>query len=285
MNPDYLLLGHFTCDVLPDGSTTLGGTSLYASLTADRLGQQVAVVSAPVELPPSWPTTISVAFHSSPTPPTFENRYTHHGREQILHAIAQPITIEAIPPAWRFAPIVHLGPVLGEIPEAFAHLFPQALLGVTPQGWMRVWDTLPGLIRYQPWRPSLALLRRIDVLILSIEDVKGDEALVVDYARHCRLVALTRGPFGATLFVHGEPVQIDAFPAVELDPTGAGDVFAAALLVRFYETNDPVGSAYFAACVAARSVEGMGPSCIPTRVEAEARWGIPRYMSRPEFKD
>lgn len=270
MKPDYLLLGHFTRDVLPDGTTAPGGTSLYASLTAYRLGLRVAVVSAPAELTADWPDAIAMAFHPSPTP-TFENRYTAHGRQQILHAASKPITVEDIPAAWRAAPVVHLGPILHETPERFVHLFPGALLGVTPQGWMRAWEPeLPSPISYQPWRPAPELLRRIDALVLSIEDVKGDESLVAGYARHCSLVALTRGTLGATLFVHGEPHQIDAFPATERDPTGAGDVFAAALLVRLHETRDPIAAARFAAYVAARSVEGACASRIPTRAEVEA---------------
>ena len=272
MTPDYLLLGHFTRDVLPDGALAPGGTSLYAALTAHRLGQRVAVVSAPAELPADWPPAIAVAFHPSPAPPTFENQYTPQGRRQILHAASEPITLDDIPVAWRAAPIVHLGPVLGETPEHFVHHFPHALLGVTPQGWMRAWDSaLPGPIRYRLWRPADDLLARIDALVLSIEDVKGDEELVAGYARHCALVALTRGAQGATLFVRGQPHHIEAFPAIERDPTGAGDVFAAALLVRLRETGDPFEAARFAACVAAGSVEGQGASRIPTRAEVEQR--------------
>ena len=272
MKPDYLILGHFTRDVLPDGTTAPGGTSLYAALTAQRLGQRVAVVSAPAELPPDWPPSIAVAFHTSPTPPTFENQYTPQGRRQILHAASQPIVFADVPVEWRSAPIVHLGPVLGETPEELAGAFPGALLGVTPQGWMRAWGpALPGPVSYRPWHPSESLLRRIDALVLSIEDVKGDEALVRAYARHCRLVALTRGALGATLFVEGQPHPVAAFPATELDPTGAGDVFAAALLVWLRETGEPLEAARFAACVAAGSVEGEGASRVPTRGAAERR--------------
>jgi sugar/nucleoside kinase (ribokinase family) len=272
MRPDYLLLGHFTRDVLPDGTTAPGGTSLYAALTAHRLGRQVAVVSAPAELPPDWPDIIAVAFHPSPAPPTFENRYTSQGRQQILHAASEPITLEDIPLAWRDAPVVHLGPVLGETPEQLVQLFPNALLGVTPQGWMRAWGPiLPAAVRYRPWRPDPDLLRRIDALVLSIEDVKGDEGLVARYARDCRLVVLTRGALGATLFLHGKAHHVAAFPAVERDPTGAGDVFAAALLARLHETGDPFAAARFAACVAAGSVEDVGAQGIPTRAGVEQR--------------
>ncbi|HEU5103589.1 MAG TPA: PfkB family carbohydrate kinase [Roseiflexaceae bacterium] len=266
IQPDYLMLGHFTRDVLPDGNTTPGGTSLYAALTAHRLGREVAVVSAPAELPAGWPVAIQIAFHPSPSPPTFENRYTREGRKQTLHAASQPITPELIPEAWRTAPLIHLGPVLGETPEALVDAFPSALLGVTPQGWMREWsEPLPGPVLYRPWQPAPRVLERINALVLSIEDVRGDEALAASYARHCELVALTRGAQGSTLFVRGVPHHIPAFPAIERDPTGAGDVFAATLFTRLHDTGDPFEAARFASYVAALSVEGAGISRIPAR--------------------
>ena len=264
------MLGHFTRDVLPDGTTTPGGTSLYAALTAHRLGRDVGVVSAPAELPAGWPDAIQIAFHPSPAPPTFENRYTPEGRKQTLHAASQPITLGVIPEAWRTAPLIHLGPVLGETPEELVDAFPAALLGVTPQGWMRDWsEPLPGPVHYRPWQPASRVLERIDALVLSIEDVRGDEALVIGYARHCALVALTRGAQGSTLFVRGVPHHIPAFPAIESDPTGAGDVFAATLFTRLRDTGDPFEAARFASYVAALSVEGAGISRIPARAELD----------------
>src|SRR5215213_1978881 len=268
--PDYLMLGHFTRDVLPDGTTTPGGTSLYAALTAHCLGLNVGVVSAAAELPIGWPDAIEIVFHASPAPPTFENRYTPEGRQQTLHAASQPITLDVIPELWRTAPLIHLGPVLGETPEQLMDAFPSALLGVTPQGWMRTWDEpLPGPVIYRPWQPATYVLERIDALVLSTEDVRGDEALVAGYTRHCALVVLTRGAQGSTLFLRGVAHHIPAFPAVERDPTGAGDVFAAALLIRLRETGDPLDAARFASYVAALSVEGAGISRIPARSKIE----------------
>jgi hypothetical protein len=222
MKIDYLLLGHFTRDVLPDGKTTPGGTSLYAALTAQRVGRSVGVVSAPAELPANWPRDIQMVFHQSPTPPTFENRYTPLGRQQTLHTASAPITLDAIPAEWGTAPLVHLGPVLGETPQQLVHAFPGALLGVTPQGWMRTWDEpLPGPVIYRPWRPDPAILARIDALVLSIEDVRGDEALAASYAEHCPLVVVTRSAKGATLFLRGEPHAVPAF-AAEARPNWRG---------------------------------------------------------------
>jgi hypothetical protein len=111
MSPDYLLLGHFTRDVLPDGSTTPGGTAMYAALTAHRLGSRVAVVSAEAPLPADWPPEIQVAYTERLTAPVFENRYTPAGREQILHAAGGEIVLDDVPQEWRGAPVIHLGPV------------------------------------------------------------------------------------------------------------------------------------------------------------------------------
>ncbi|HMO57047.1 MAG TPA: PfkB family carbohydrate kinase [Roseiflexaceae bacterium] len=264
MQPDFLLIGHFTRDLLDDGSTIPGGTALYAALTAYRLGRRVAVVSADAPLPADWPQAIEQAVVAG-TAPIFENRYTPQGRVQLLHAAAEPIRHADIPPPWLAASVIHLGPILAEIDAALIAALPARTIGLTPQGLMREWGALPGVINYRPWLPPPDLLARLGALILSIEDIKGDEALAQRYARDCRLVALTRGAQGSTLFIDGTPHQIAAAPATERDPTGAGDVFAAALLVRLDETGDPLEAARFAARVAARSVEGRGASAIPTR--------------------
>ncbi|ABU57524.1 PfkB family carbohydrate kinase [Roseiflexus castenholzii] len=268
--PDYLLIGHMTRDVLFDGSYAPGGTALYAALTARRLGRRVGVVSARAAIPPDWSADIAVAFAATMDAPIFENRYTPQGRVQLLHADSGVLTLDNVPAAWRSARIVHLAPILAETPEHLVNAFPDALLGMTPQGMMRAWNApFPAPITYQPWDPPPHVLARIDALVLSIEDVRFDEALAHAYARYCPIVALTRGAAGATLFIYGEPHYIDACPAIERDPTGAGDVFAAALLVRLDETGDPLEAARFAACIAARSVEGVGPGAIPYREDVE----------------
>ncbi|MCU0492839.1 MAG: PfkB family carbohydrate kinase [Chloroflexaceae bacterium] len=270
---DYLALGHLTRDLLPDMSTTAGGTVLYAATTAQRLGLKPAVFTAiapdhTLELP--FPVALTPSFVTS----IFENRYHEGNRSQWLHAVAAPLNLALLPEAWRHAPIVHLGPVTHECSLEMLAAFPQALIGVTPQGWLRHWDEpLPAPVRRVAWCPPPELLKRIDLLVLSIEDVDGDEALVRSYARHCPLVALTRGAEGLTLFVRGESQRIAAVPAWEIDPTGAGDVFAAAMLACLFESGDPLAAAHFAAATAACAVEGHGVASIPTQETVQARMG------------
>ena len=264
--PTFLAIGHVTRDLLPGGGSSSGGTALYAGLTAQRLGASAAIFTAAAQLPPDLPSGIAVARSATDRTSTFENRYTPAGRQQWLHEAAPPIDLAALPEAWRACPLVHLGPVLQECAPSTLDAFPNARVLATPQGWMRSWDAqLPSPVRYQPWRPDPEFLRRLSALVLSIEDVHGDEESVLGYARHCPLVALTRGKQGATLFIAGEPHQIDPRPSHEVDPTGAGDVFAAAFLLRLHETNDPIAAASFAAAIAGASVEGLGTSAIPKR--------------------
>lgn len=265
-SPTYLAIGHITRDLLPGGGSSSGGTALYAGLTARRLGVAAAILTAASQLPPDLPGDIQVVRSATDRTSTFENRYTPAGRQQWLHEAAPPIDLAALPADWRACPLVHLGPVLNECTPAMLDAFPNARVLATPQGWMRRWDdSLPSPISYQVWQPEPDFLRRLSVVVLSIEDVHGDEQIAQGYAAHCPLVALTRSRLGATLFVNGQPHAIPARPSNEVDPTGAGDVFAAALLLRLHETNDPIEAATFAAAIAGASVEGHGTSAIPQR--------------------
>ena len=74
-------------------------------------------------------------------------------------------------------------------------------------------------------------------------------------------------------FVFGVSPAAPGWGRVGAAPTGAGDVFAAALLIHLQERDDPLAAAHFAACVAAASVEGQGASTIPPRELVQARMG------------
>src|ERR1700674_3650397 len=62
-------------------------------------------------------------------------------------------------------------------------------------------------------------------------------------------------------------------PATELDPTGAGDVFAAAFLWHLHKSGgDWRTAADWANCVASFVVERRGVNGVPKRAEVEKRW-------------
>ena len=91
------------------------------------------------------------------------------------------------------------------------------------------------------------------------------------WSRQVEVLAYTRGDRGAEICKRGTWRHIDAFPAETVDPTGAGDVFATAFLVRFRETSDPWEAARFAASAASFVVESDGLANIPDRAMIEGR--------------
>jgi sugar/nucleoside kinase (ribokinase family) len=277
--PDYLVLGHVTKDLLPDGSGyTPGGTVTYAALAARRLGLQAAIVTAcaPEDEPLLAPaTSAGIWVHSiaSPKTTTFRNTYSKEGhRTQIIKAQAAPIGLENVPEAWLGSPIVHLGPVAQELPAGLAGAFTDCLLGITPQGWMRSWDA-DGQVLHSasPVPAPLIGLPRNAFLVLSIEDLGGDYELLQDYVKLSRLTAITHGGGSAYLCIDGACSRVPACSANVQDPTGAGDVFATALFVRYRETGDLIASASFAHAAAACNIEGPGTSGIPSRETVEER--------------
>ena len=265
---DYLVIGHITRDRTPDGGFTIGGTAAYAARTAWALGCRVRVVTSAdpsLELDGVLP-DVEVRRVPAPTTTTFHNRYTPTGRVQTVEGTAAQLTPDAVPPDWRPSGVVHLGPVARECDPALARLFPRAFLGLTPQGWMRAWDGT-GRVRPARWENADDLLPHADAVVLSEEDVGGDEELVARWAGLVPVLALTRGARGCTLYVRGEPENVDGFPAAEVDATGAGDVFAAVLFVELKRGVDPRAAARLANCVAARSVTRPGLSGTPTAEE------------------
>jgi sugar/nucleoside kinase (ribokinase family) len=225
---------------------------------------------APDFVPPEALHDIAVARSDSAQTTTFENTYPGGRREQRLLALADPIEPEDVPPDWRSASIVHLGPVARELDSRFASLFPGALLGVTPQGWLRDWDA-SRRVGPRVWLEARDILPQVDVLVLSEEDLNGDLDLMTDYAALVRFAVLTRGSLGCVVYADGHAQGVPGFPAHAVDPTGAGDVFAAAFFIRLQETGDAIAAARFANAAGALAVQAPGIAGIPTRDQVTAR--------------
>lgn len=260
---DYLVIGHVTQDMTPEGPV-IGGTAAFAARTARALGCRVGVVtSARPDLDLS-PALTGVICHCLPAEATttFENVYTPSGRRQTVRAVAERLNLAAIPPQWRRSPIVHLGPVAQEVDPALVAAFPMSLVGVTPQGWLRRWDE-KGEVAACIWAGAEAVLSRATAVVLSPEDI-SDEAALAEYARRAHILVVTRGAAGSTVTWAGESRHFPAPSVAEVDPTGAGDVYAAAFFVRLYETRDPWEAARFATCLAALSVTRPGLQGTPT---------------------
>jgi len=265
---DYLVIGHVAHDLTPAGPR-LGGTAAYSALTARALGMRVGVVTAlgpETSLAPLQ--DIPVISLESPSSTTFENIYSGNGRTQYVRAQATRIDLQRVPETWRGASIIHLGPIANEMDSLLPEGFSPELLGLTPQGWMRQWGA-DGRVSSTEWENAETALKRAGAVVISREDVNGDEELIEHMAHQTRVLAVTEAAAGAVLYWNGDRRRFRAPQLSEVDATGAGDVFAAAFFIRLLSTRDPWEATRFATLVASRSITRLGLEGIPTPREIE----------------
>lgn len=274
-SPDYLIIGHLARDLTYEGPA-LGGTAAYAGLTAHALGLTVGVVTSTgpgIDLRP----LAQLAIQSLPAEQstTFANRYAGSDREQVIMAQALPLGLSAVPLEWRRARIVHLGPIADEVDPELIEQFPSSFIGATPQGWLRTWDA-EGHVGPSPLGRAARLLPSAGAVVLSIEDVGGEEEVVESLARLCRLLVVTEAHRGARVHWRGEHRWLPAPEVTQVDPTGSGDIFAASFFTRLMQTQDPWEAARFANSLAAMSVTRSGIESIPRQQEIEAAYSLVR---------
>ena len=264
---DYLLIGHLTRDLTADGER-LGGTVAYSALMAAAMGMRVGIVT-------SWgnefkiePYLGSASIINAPTEfsTTFENKTTSNGRVQVIHNVATPLDIHLIPEDWRDALIVHLAPVAQEVDPSLVRHFPNSMICVTPQGWLREWDQ-NGLVSRAEWPEASFVLERAAATVLSFEDMHRDEDRIAELVISSQVLAVTEGEHGVRAYWNGDIRRIRAPEVKQADTVGAGDIFATAFFIRFRQTKNPWEAARFAAELASISVTRSGLESIPTPEE------------------
>lgn len=262
----------------------LGGAVAYAGLTLARLGVRTAALigadreaaRAP-ELDLLRQAGVEVELHLLDRGAVFENIETLHGRVQSAFSQSEEVPPSALPHAWRVADPWLFAPVAGELPDTWADVPPaEAFVGLGWQGLLRTLE--PGQpVGIVPPHPS-ALLRRADLISVGADDLAADTDLgaLGELVHPGASVLLTRSAAGGLLLVEADGMLLPArrYPAVPADPrdpTGAGDVFLAALLAaRLGRGTEGVRRGAptpedlrFAATVAGLAVEGVGLNGVP----------------------
>lgn len=267
----YLLVGHVTKDLLPDQGFTIGGTVTYASVVARNLGWQPRIITpAGVDfVPPAYLADLEWCILPSPETLTFRNLYDAHGsRTQIIGPFSSPVTAADISAACAEADLVHLCPLAPNIAPDIVTAFAGARLVSTPQGWLRRWDER-GVVSLGDWLGAAEILPKLRAAVISIEDVEGNWHMAESWAARTSILVVTQGELGCTVIAGGEHLQVPPRPAQPIDPTGAGDVFAAAFFICLEETGDVWQAARFANVTASMAIERHGPEGAPDRSEIE----------------
>ncbi len=221
----------------------IGGGVMYAALTTARLGLRTAAVvgvdddaAGAAELSMLGDAGVEILRVPLPEGPIYHNVETPAGRVQTCVQTGVPLPLATVPPDWMAAPGWSVVPVAGEVRDDWAAVIPvDAHVAVAWQGFLR--DLRAGEhVRQLAPRPS-PILRRADLVGVSRHDVARDVPLAAleRLLRPGADLLITEGDAGGLLIRLGtdEPAELLRYrsPASgqEVDPTGAGDTFLAAL--------------------------------------------------------
>lgn len=272
--PRLVLLGHLSFDYAEDSDAPEpGGAAAYAALTAKSFGLRAAVLTRtgadyPFEVLDGVPTHRL----SSPVTTAFRNQRTTAGRVQSLLRRAGNLSRADVPEAWQDSAAVLFCPLAREFDEGAAGWFPHSVTGAVLQGWLRSWDESGRIRLRSDWRPSHGT--KLDFVVASSEELTPSQA--ARWTEVARIVVLTTGGAGAQILEGGHWLHVPAPRVVEVDSTGAGDVWAATFLTQLLEKDDLMAAARLATCAASLSVTGFGLRGIPKR-EATERLAVAEY--------
>jgi sugar/nucleoside kinase (ribokinase family) len=232
-------------DVAPDDPRgwRMGGGVTYAALTTARLGlRTAAIIGVDASASEGWEldTLRDAGVDILAVPlregPIYHNVQTPQGRVQTIVQVGVPLPVPEVPSAWLAAPGWSVVPVAGEVTDAWAAVVPEtAYVAVAWQGFLRELVDGQRVTRRAP-QPS-AILRRADLIGVSHHDVEPATPLtdLWQLLKPGAALLITRGDEGG-LLVHlgsdGPTETLRYLPTrtdEELDPTGAGDTFLAAL--------------------------------------------------------
>lgn len=270
--PSLVAIGHVTWDVLPGAldERRAGGAVAFASATASSFGVSAAVVTScagdyPIADIVDAPDRC-VRILSDDTS-TFENRYDARGdRVQVLHRRGGDISIADIPEAWRSPDMLFVGPLTQELPVDCLSWFRPRVSCVVPQGWLRSWtEPLPSLVEVSK-SPPAGMNAGWDICVVSESEV--EDRTLPRWRVLARNLVVTKGSEGAELHLDDSdaPVVVPSFSdqvaGAGADTTGAGDVFAAAMLIRYAETGKAEESARYASLCAGLSTRAPSWSAV-----------------------
>lgn len=266
-------VGHICRDVVP-GGYVVGGAAAYSSIAAHSLGANARVLTShpdDFEEHRALPAAVSVTVKSATEATTFHNAYDGGRRTQRLLGRGGVLTGADVPEGWANVDVLYLCPIADEVEPSVLDVSRAGIVGVTPQGWFRAWNE-DGVVSAKRWEAAEAVLPHVDVCVLSEEDIAGFPKELDRFRDLTKRVVFTHGAGGATLYAGDDEQHFPAYDAKQVDPTGAGDVFATAYLLYVAAGGDPYDAMAFGNCVASFAVEDVGTRGIPSASRVQERW-------------
>lgn len=207
-------------------------------------------------------------------------------RELSILGIADPLP-EAIPDLPEPGFVV-LGPILGEISAALTksvvEKFGSVPILLDPQGLLRIIEDGQIVHRhtdeFDKIVPFSTIVKANELETWTVTGIdprkKPREAVraVYDYGpKHAAVVTLAEA--GSIIFDGIDYYEVPPYTTNAIDPTGAGDTYAAGFMVKYLENPDDLfATGCFGSSVASVMVENSGPDFPLTRAEADRRFHL-----------
>lgn len=247
--PPLALVGNLSCDLVDGSPPRIGGGAFYGTRALRALGARASILTRcgreerPSFLPRIAALGLPVTVLDGEATASFSFRYEGETRIMKVEALGDPWTpadfagVEA--GAW-----VHAAPLLrSDFPAAtLAELGRGRRLSLDGQGLVRAAETGP-LRLDADFDP--AVLEHVSILKLAEEEaevVLGEVDETTLAALGVPEIVVTYGSRGSLVFADGRAERVGAW-AVDRDPTGSGDSFAAAYLASRAAGHAPVPAA------------------------------------------
>lgn len=234
MHREVIVAGNYSHDTLVGERerSELGGSAAYVSAVLRAANIDFGVVANVGDdflyagrVPP--PRVVPGARTTS-----FLDDYRTGERIGILRSAAPPLRPEDLSDTCTVGMAVA---VAAEIPAATLLRLRELsrVLLADAQGFVRAFDAAGRVLHRAPPPDLLAALEQVDYLKAGRAEA---EALDLSRLRRSCTILLTDGPRGCTILTATGEQHMPAFPAHELDPTGAGDCFLAGFAIGLLRT-------------------------------------------------
>jgi sugar/nucleoside kinase (ribokinase family) len=124
-------------------------------------------------------------------------------------------------------------------------------------------------VHYCDWEEAESMLPKTAAAVISVEDVQFDEEYIQRLLKYANILAVTEGDQGARVYWRGDVRHFNAPQVNVVDPTGAGDIFAAVFFARLFATRDAWLAGAQAVQLASISVTRRGVAGMPTVQEIQ----------------
>lgn len=302
MKKRILAFGNPVYDVISTPSIrrtdrVLSGCSTNAALAVSYLGEQATLVGA---VGPDFRAQLEgdltrrgINSHLLPSRQTggFSLYYYNEQGDRELTVLGEADPIGVFTEGAKDADFLLIGPILGEIGIDLVKALRQvsdAPIMVDPQGLLR--GIKDGKIVHELSDDFVQIAKVATVVKaneLETRVVTGieprdepEKAVRALYEYGCQIAITTLAEAGSIIYDGKKITIIPPYTTNAIDPTGAGDTYAAGFMVKYLETpNDLAGVGCFASSVSSVMVENSGPDFPLTRAEVDRRQA--HLLSRP----